>query len=131
MLLPLHCSFIGLCDVQVTGRTQWELPQSPQRIPIDDAGTFLFAEDDADRVMPSRSAVLAAGRFDLHHGIMYQGGYQATAEALDRPHTWPRHKVLVTSQVAVLYIVTPSPPRSCRVTVQSTLYYDWRELLVV
>ena len=79
--------------MQVTGRTQWDLPQTPQSIPLDDAGTFIFAEADADRVMPSRSAVLAAGRFDLHHGIMYQGGYKATAAALDRPHTWPRHKV--------------------------------------
>ena len=60
---------------------------------MDDAGTFIFAEEDADRVMPSRSAVLAAGRFDLHHGIMYQGGYRATAHTLDRPHSWPRHKV--------------------------------------
>jgi len=81
--------------VQVTGKTQWDLPQTPQSIPLDDAGTFIFAEADADRVMPSRSAVLAAGRFDLHHGIMYQGGYKATAAALDRPHTWPRHKVTV------------------------------------
>ncbi|KAL0035299.1 hypothetical protein WJX79_011035 [Trebouxia sp. C0005] len=82
---------------QVTGRTQWDLPQTPQRIPLDDAGTFIFAEADADRVMPSRSAVLAAGRFDLHHGIMYQGGYKATAAALDRPHTWPRHKKFNTA----------------------------------
>lgn len=79
--------------IQVTGRMQWEVPQSPQSIPLDDAGTFIFAEEDADRVMPSRSAVLAAGRFDLHHGIMYQGGYKATAHALDRPHCWPRNKV--------------------------------------
>lgn len=101
------CSYIAWCIaasqqwgpaglVQVTGRSQWELPQSPQSIPLDDAGTFIFAEDDSDRVMPSRSAVLAAGRFDLHHGIMYNGGYRAAAAALDRPHTWPRHKVLFT-----------------------------------
>lgn len=57
--------------------------------------------------MPSRSAVLAAGRFDLHHGIMYQGGYKATAAALDRPHTWPRHKV--TS--AMLHLVLMSAAR--------------------
>ncbi|DBB18340.1 TPA: hypothetical protein ACH3X3_003289 [Trebouxia sp. C0006] len=82
---------------QVTGRTQWDLPQTPQSIPLDDAGTFIFAEADADRVMPSRSAVLAAGRFDLHHGIMYQGGYKATAASLDRPHTWPRHKKFDTA----------------------------------
>jgi len=90
--------------VQVTGRTQWDLPQTPQSIPLDDAGTFIFAEADADRVMPSRSAVLAAGRFDLHHGIMYQGGYKATAAALDRPHTWPRHKVTNALLHLVLHV---------------------------
>ena len=73
---------------------QWEQPQEPETIPLDDAGSVIFVDDDADRVMPSRSAVLAAGRFDLHHGIMYQGGYQETAKVLDRPHTWPRHKVM-------------------------------------
>ena len=90
--------------MQVTGRTQWDLPQTPQSIPLDDAGTFIFAEADADRVMPSRSAVLAAGRFDLHHGIMYQGGYKATAAALDRPHTWPRHKVTNALLHLVLHV---------------------------
>lgn len=83
--------------MQVTGRTQWEAPHSPQSIPVDDAGTFIFVEEDADRVMPSRSAVLSAGRFDLHHGIMYQGGYRAAALELDRPHSWPRHKVGMTT----------------------------------
>ncbi|KAL3141042.1 hypothetical protein ABBQ32_005553 [Trebouxia sp. C0010 RCD-2024] len=83
---------------QVTGRTQWEAPHSPQSIPVDDAGTFIFVEEDADRVMPSRSAVLSAGRFDLHHGIMYQGGYRAAALELDRPHSWPRHKKFATAQ---------------------------------
>lgn len=93
--LLLLGSFQWRWCVQVTGKTQWDLPQTPQSIPLDDAGTFIFAESDADRVMPSRSAVLAAGRFDLHHGIMYQGGYNATAAALDRPHTWPRNKVML------------------------------------
>ena len=92
--------------MQVTGRTQWEAPQGPQSIPLDDAGTFIFAEEDADRVMPSRSAVLAAGRFDLHHGIMYQGGYKATALALDRPHTWPRHKVCLLNMTASISLCT-------------------------
>ena len=87
--------------VQVTGKTRWEPPQTPQSIPVDDAGSFIFAEDAADRVMPSRSAVLAAGRFDLHHGIMYQGGYGAAAAALNRPHTWPRHKVPITQHLMV------------------------------
>lgn len=88
--------------MQVTGKTRWEAPQSPQSIPVDDDGTFIFAEEEADRVMPSRSAVLAAGRFDLHHGIMYQGGYRAAAHALHRPHSWPRHKVGTQLKVSLL-----------------------------
>lgn len=79
--------------VQVTGRQQWEVPQPPQSIPIDDAGTVIFAEEESQRVMPSRSSVLAAARFDLHHGIMYQGGYTSVAHQLARPATWPKHKV--------------------------------------
>ena len=79
--------------VQVTGKQQWEEPQPPQSIPIDDAGTVIFAEEESQRVMPSRSTVLAAGRFDLHHGIMYQGGYTSVAQQLARPASWPKHKV--------------------------------------
>lgn len=82
--------------LQVTGRQQWAAPQLPQSIPVDDAGTVIFAEEESQRVMPSRAAVLAAGRFDLHHGIMYQGGYIDVAEQLDRPSVWPRHKVIFT-----------------------------------
>ncbi len=36
-----------------------------------------MVEDEADRVMPSRTAVLAAARYDLHHAIQYCGGYGA------------------------------------------------------
>ena len=56
--------------------------------------------------MPSRSAVLAAGRFDLHHGIMYQGGYKAAARTLDRPHSWPRHKVKMRFHQGDSYLVS-------------------------
>ena len=66
---------------------------APTSIPIDDAGTVIFAEEESQRIMPSRSTVLAAGRFDLHHGIMYQGGYTSFAQQLARPATWPKHKV--------------------------------------
>ena len=34
----------------------------PELIPIDDEGSYLMTENEQDRVVPSRSAVLAAGR---------------------------------------------------------------------
>lgn len=48
--------------VQVTHAISWERPQLPELVPIDDEGSYLLTEDEADRVVPSRSAVLAAGR---------------------------------------------------------------------
>lgn len=78
----------------MTGKQQWTPPAAPQSIPVDDAGTVIFVEEESQRVMPSRAAVLAAGRFDLHHGVMYQGGYTAVAKELERPSVWPRHQVL-------------------------------------
>ena len=81
-------------SAQVTGKSQFEQPSSPISVPLDDEGTVIFVDDDADRVMPSRSVVQAAGRYDLHHAIMYQGGYREAAQTLDRPHTWPRYQVL-------------------------------------
>lgn len=47
------------------------------QLELDDEGSFLVVEDEADRVMPSRTAVLAAARYDLHHAIQYCGGYTA------------------------------------------------------
>lgn len=35
----------------------------------------MLVEDEADRVMPPRGAVMASGRYDLHHAIQYHGGY--------------------------------------------------------
>lgn len=61
----------------ITGRTQWVRPEAPTKIPLDDDGTILFAEDERDRVMPSRSTVMSAGRYDLHHAIQSHGGYRA------------------------------------------------------
>ena len=39
--------------------------------------------------MPGRAAVLAAGRYDLHHAIVYHGGYRAVQEMLSRSPAWP------------------------------------------
>ena len=36
----------------------------------------------------------AAGRFDLHHAIKYQGGYQEVGLSLGRVPAWPRHTEL-------------------------------------
>ncbi len=46
------------------------------QVALDDEGSFLVVEDEADRVMPSRTAMLSAARFDLHHAIQYYGGYR-------------------------------------------------------
>ena len=45
------------------------------QIALDDEGTFMLVADELDRVMPSRRAVMSAGRYDLHHAIQYHGGY--------------------------------------------------------
>jgi hypothetical protein len=50
---------------------------SAPQVPLDDEGAFLMVEDEADRVMPSAKAVQSAGRYDLHHAILFQGGYAA------------------------------------------------------
>ena len=34
--------------------------------------------------MPNTHVLPAAGRYDLHHAIVYNGGYRAVAEELDR-----------------------------------------------
>ena len=52
-----------------------------RQVPLDDEDAFLMVEDEADRVMPSAKAVQSAGRYDLHHAILFQGGYTAVREA--------------------------------------------------
>ena len=49
------------------------------QIALDDEGSFMLVEDESDRVMPSRRAVMDAGRYDLHHAIQYHGGYTQVA----------------------------------------------------
>lgn len=56
--------------------TQWREPDAPERVSLDGGGTQLFLEDERSTVMPSRSAVQRAGRWDLHHAIMRHGGYR-------------------------------------------------------
>lgn len=73
----------------VTRRMKWTQPTLPRVVQIDDHGTELFAETEEDRAMPSRSALLAAGRYDLHGAIVAAGGYAHVAEMLDRWPAWP------------------------------------------
>ncbi|KAK9813221.1 hypothetical protein WJX72_010952 [[Myrmecia] bisecta] len=80
---------------QVTAKVQWDAPTPPLKIPLDDQGDYMIIEDEQERVMPSRSTIMAAGRYDLHHAIMYHGGYRLAAETLDRRHAWPRFKDLM------------------------------------
>ena len=70
----------------VLGIAQWEEPSAPQLLPLDDSGTQLLLEDDSSFVMPSRSALQGAGRWDLHHAIVRHGGYR---QALPTPHPRP------------------------------------------
>ena len=71
----------------ITGRSQWVEPQPPTKFLLDDEGTMLLAEDEQDRVMPSRKDVTSAGRYDLHHAIVYHGGYRAVSfRAASAPH---------------------------------------------
>ncbi len=60
-------------------RTQWIEPELPTKIPLDDEGTLLIAEDENDRVMPSRTDLLSSGRFDLNNAIRNHGGYRAVS----------------------------------------------------
>ena len=36
-----------------------------------------MVEDERGRAMPSRRALLGAGRYDLHHAVLFWGGYVA------------------------------------------------------
>jgi hypothetical protein len=49
------------------------------QIALDDLGSFLMVDDEENRAMPSRQAVMAAGRYDLHHAVQYHGGYRAVS----------------------------------------------------
>ena len=56
------------------------------QIALDDEGSFMLVEDESDRVMPPRRAVMAAGRYDLHHAIQYHGGYRMVLSWLCPQH---------------------------------------------
>ena len=63
----------------ILDRTEWEEPKLPTRIPLDDEGTLLLAEEKEHRVMPSRSDLLSSGRYDLNAAIRTHGGYRAVS----------------------------------------------------
>lgn len=79
-------------------------PQAPLKLPLDDEGSFIWLEDEEDRVMPSESSVTSAGRYDLHHAILRNGGYRAVAELLDRRPSWPRMSLPRDAGLAVAAI---------------------------
>ena len=95
-----------------TRRVRWDTPIEPATLEIDDCGTRIriegsggggnrngrggaggdrqnFSSSSSERLMPGRAAVLAAGRYDLHHAIVYHGGYRAVQEMLSRSPAWP------------------------------------------
>ncbi|KAG2499535.1 hypothetical protein HYH03_002481 [Edaphochlamys debaryana] len=80
---------------QVSGRTTWRRPAPLKRLPAPAGGApgaggvrWVVAEPAANRVMPSQTAVLQAGRYDLHNAIVAHGGYTAVAQHLGRRVTW-------------------------------------------
>ena len=74
----------------VTRQLRWTKPTPPQIIPLDDMGiNSIIVETEEDRAMPSRSSLLAAGRYDLHTAIVSQGGYAEVSDALNRWPAWP------------------------------------------
>lgn len=79
---------------QITHKVSWEEPLLPQRVEIDEQGGYILTEAEEDRVMPSRSSLFAAGRYDLHHAILLHGGYTGASELLGRPPAWPPHRHL-------------------------------------
>ena len=60
----------------LAGRTSLTEPQAPVKIPLDDHGTVLLAEDEEYRVMPTQAVIVAAGRYDIHNAIRFHGGYK-------------------------------------------------------
>ena len=50
----------------------------------------MLVEDESDRVMPPRRAVMGAGRYDLHHAIQYHGGYRMVLPRLNPQRTMAR-----------------------------------------
>lgn len=69
---------------QVTSEVRWEKPLGVTVVELDDSGTQLRAEPPRNRVMPSQSQLATAGRWDLHHAILYNGGYSEVAKLLKR-----------------------------------------------
>ncbi|KAH7624399.1 hypothetical protein NADE_003751 [Nannochloris sp. 'desiccata'] len=74
---------------QVTRKVRWSAPVLPQTLALDDQGSTLLTDSPEDRAMPSRSALCAAGRYDLHQAIVAAGGYAQVSEDLDRYPAWP------------------------------------------
>lgn len=74
-----------------TRRVRWTPPVAPVTVALDETGSAAIRVEDAasSRSMPSRSSILAAGRYDLHHAVVYAGGYRAVGAALGRPPAWP------------------------------------------
>lgn len=86
---------------QITGQVQIEEPQLPM---VDASGengsVWVIREEPSDRVMPSQKEIMSAGRYDLHHGIIYNGGYRAVSLELHRPPSYPRARTQSLRELA-------------------------------
>ena len=69
----------------MSGEVQWQRPVMTQILEAYDRQNYLDNENDDSsdasdegqlRAMPTKAAVVAAGRYDLHHAITYWGGYK-------------------------------------------------------
>lgn len=85
----------------MTNVTRWTPPEAPQRIELDDEGSYVFTEDEMDRLMPTAGAVIRAGRWDLHRAIVTYGGYRAVREMLARGPSYPRNAAISSSKAAL------------------------------
>lgn len=70
---------------QVSGEVRWQRPVMTQILEAYDRHNYSDNDDDGSsdasdegqlRAMPTKAAVVAAGRYDLHHAITYWGGYK-------------------------------------------------------
>ena len=69
--------------MQVSGEMRWQRPVMEQMweaydrpYPCGDDTRPSQLHQEQARAMPTKAAVIAAGRYDLHHAITYWGGYK-------------------------------------------------------
>jgi len=86
---------------QITGAVQVHEPELPTVDTSAEGGTvWVIHEDPSNRVMPSQREICSARRYDLHHAILYNGGYRTVARELHRPPSYPRARIQSLKELA-------------------------------